>query len=101
MVFSCVGSVITFIAIGDESTHVDFSPADMKLSVQELKLQDGDQLIAVDQSLGYVLASLSIHTLCFIVNDHNPEVRSVIEGNCYVLFMLISSPEPKAHKVSL
>ena len=47
-----------FTFVGDESNHVDFSPADMKLSVQELKLQDGDQLIAVDRSLMYVLENI-------------------------------------------
>ena len=51
---------IVLFFVGDESNDVDFSPADMKLSVQELKLQDGDQLIAVDRSLRYVLEILFI-----------------------------------------
>ena len=40
----------------NESNHMDFIPADLKLSVQELKLQDGDQLIAVDKLQRYVFA---------------------------------------------
>ena len=50
-------SKITFFSyiISDgETKPQDFSPSDNNLSVSELKLQDGDQLIAVNKLQKYV-----------------------------------------------